>query len=103
MIRSFSVAILAAAATLGTPPAMAQPDPVARGRYLVESIAGCGNCHTPKGPQGDLPGLSLAGGQVIEEAPFRAVASNITPDPETGIGRWSYEAFERAITGAAGA
>ena len=97
MIRSFSVAFLAAAATLVAPPAMAQPDPVARGRYLVESIAGCGNCHTPKGPQGDLPGLNLAGGQVVEEPPFRAVSSNITPDPETGIGRWTDAQIARAI------
>lgn len=61
-----------------------------RGRYLVEGIAGCGNCHTPKGPDGELPGLALAGGLVIEEPGlFRAVAPNITPDEETGIGRWS--------------
>ncbi|MFC0386511.1 c-type cytochrome [Muricoccus vinaceus] len=60
-----------------------------RGRYLVESIAGCGNCHTPQGPDGNLPGLTLAGGMVFDEKPFRAVSSNITPDPETGIGRWT--------------
>ena len=23
-----------------------------RGRYLVETLAGCGNCHTPRGPNG---------------------------------------------------
>lgn len=63
---------------------------VERGRYLVESIAGCGNCHTPKGPGGELPGMALAGGFVIEEPnAFRAVAPNITPDIETGIGAWS--------------
>jgi mono/diheme cytochrome c family protein len=68
-----------------------------RGRYLVEGIAGCGNCHTQKGPQGDLPGLALAGGTVFDEPPFRAVASNITPDPETGLGRWSDAEIGRAI------
>jgi mono/diheme cytochrome c family protein len=78
-------------------PAEAQTDPVARGRYLVEGIAGCGNCHTPKGPQGDLPGMNLAGGMVFEEQPFRAVASNITPDLETGIGRWTDAQLARAI------
>ncbi|WP_137124877.1 c-type cytochrome [Roseomonas sp. HF4] len=77
--------------------AQAQPDPVARGRYLVEGIAGCGNCHTPKGPQGDLPGMNMAGGAVFDEPPFRAVASNITPDPETGIGRWTDAEVARAI------
>jgi mono/diheme cytochrome c family protein len=61
-----------------------------RGRYLVESIAGCGNCHTPKGPGGELPGMALAGGFVIEEPnAFRAVVPNITPDIETRIGAWS--------------
>lgn len=73
-------------------PALAQPDPalVRRGEALVNGIAACGNCHTPKGPQGDLPGKGLAGGMVIEEPGlFRAVASNITPDRETGIGAWT--------------
>lgn len=91
-------ALLGALLLFAAWPAQAQPaDPVARGRYLVESIAGCGNCHTPKGPQGDLPGLALAGGQVFDEAPFLAVASNITPDPETGIGRWTDAQIARAI------
>jgi len=69
----------------------------ARGQYLVTSIAGCGNCHTPKGPQGELPGMALAGGFVIDEAPFRAVTPNITPDPETGIGRWTDAQIATAI------
>ena len=37
-----------------------------RGRYLVDTIASCGNCHTPKGPNGPLPGKKLAGGDVIK-------------------------------------
>lgn len=91
-------AALYACALLMACPAMAQTaDRLARGRYLVESIAGCGNCHTPKGPNGDLPGMALAGGQVFDEQPFRAVASNITPDPETGIGRWTDAQIARAI------
>lgn len=77
------------AALLLLTPALAQ-DRLARGRALVEGIAVCGNCHTPKGPDGDLPGRALAGGLVIEEPGlFRAVAPNITPDPATGIGRWT--------------
>lgn len=62
---------------------------VERGRYLVETVAACGNCHTPKGPRGDLPNMALAGGFTIEEPPFTAIASNITPDPDTGISKWS--------------
>jgi mono/diheme cytochrome c family protein len=82
----------------GLPLAVAQDAALLeRGRYLVEVTAACGNCHTPKGPQGNLPGRELAGGFVIDAPPFRAVASNITPDPETGIGRWTDAQLARAI------
>ncbi|WP_199231118.1 c-type cytochrome [Falsiroseomonas bella] len=79
-------------------PALAQdPALLERGRYLVEVTAACGNCHTPKGPTGNIPGRELAGGFTIDAPPFRAVASNITPDPETGIGRWTDAQIARAI------
>ncbi|HYF08717.1 MAG TPA: cytochrome c [Acetobacteraceae bacterium] len=92
-------ALWAAALTILAVPGWAQTGPVERGRYLVEGIVACGNCHTPKGPDGrDLPGRNLAGGQVIEEPNlFRAVASNITPDRETGIGNWTDAQLGRAI------
>ena len=60
-----------------------------RGRYLMQSIVACGNCHTPQGPNGPLPGMELAGGLAFEEKVFTAYASNITPDRQTGIGRWT--------------
>ncbi len=73
--------------------------PVERGRYLVETIAGCGNCHTPMGPNGPDRARNLAGGLVVvDDATMRAVAPNITPDPETGIGAWSDAEIVRAIT-----
>jgi mono/diheme cytochrome c family protein len=62
---------------------------IEHGRYLVETIAACGNCHTPKGPNGPLPDKKLAGGDIIKHEDFTAVVPNITPDPETGIGRWT--------------
>lgn len=72
--------------------------PVERGRYLVETIAGCGNCHTPRGPGGVFDASKdLAGGFVIDEKPFRAVTSNITQDKETGIGAWTDAQIARAI------
>lgn len=81
-----------------TTPAVAQDAPLLeRGRYLVEVTAACGNCHTPMGPQGPVAGRALAGGTVFDEPPSRAVASNITPDPETGIGRWTDAELARAI------
>lgn len=79
-------------------PAQAQDAALlARGRYLVEVTGACGNCHTPMGPQGPIAGRHLAGGTVFDEPPFRAVAPNITTDPETGIGRWSDAEIARAI------
>ena len=62
---------------------------VERGRYLVQSIVACGNCHTPQGPNGPIPGMELAGGLKIEDKLFTAITSNITPDRETGIGKWT--------------
>lgn len=86
-----------AALCLATPAAAQDAALLERGRYLVEVTGACGNCHSPMGPQGPLPGRHLAGGTVFDEPPFRAVASNITPDPETGIGRWTDAELARAI------
>lgn len=73
-------------------------DPLTHGRYLVETVAGCGNCHTPHLPDGSLdPNLSFAGAFVIEEPVFKAYAKNITPDMETGIGSWTDDEIVNAI------
>ena len=72
--------------------------PLERGKYLVETIGACGNCHTPKGPDGrPIAAMAFAGGFVIKEPPFDAVAPNITPDRETGIGAWTDDQIVRAI------
>ena len=63
--------------------------PSERGRYLINGIVACGNCHTPQGPDGPVAGMELAGGLVIQEEAFTVHTPNITPDPETGIGKWS--------------
>ena len=68
-----------------------------RGRYLVETLAGCGNCHTPRGPNGPLTDKKFAGGEIIKHEDFTAVVANITPDPETGIGRWTDREIITAI------
>ena len=73
-------------------------DPLTHGRYLVETIAGCGNCHTPHLPDGSLDeSMAFAGAFVIEEPVFKAYAKNITPDMETGIGSWTDEQIINAI------
>jgi len=61
-----------------------------RGLYLT-TIASCSECHTPKDDQHkDLPGMSFAGGQHFGNGVHSA---NITPDMETGIGKWSKADF----------
>ncbi|WP_323751085.1 cytochrome c [Marinobacter sp.] len=59
-----------------------------------ELLAGLGNCQTCHTTDPDQP---LAGGRAMP-TPFGTLYStNITPDPETGIGQWSEEAFARAM------
>ncbi|PLX35262.1 MAG: cytochrome C [Hyphomicrobiales bacterium] len=61
-----------------------------RGAYLMRSVVACGNCHTPKGPKGELPGMELAGMSNLDVRAFWTThAPNITQDKETGIGAWS--------------
>jgi nicotinate dehydrogenase subunit B len=63
---------------------------IARGRQLA-ALGDCAVCHT------QANGAINAGGRAIE-TPFGVIYStNITPDAETGIGAWSYPAFERAM------
>lgn len=49
----------------------------------------CGNCHTPQGPDGPLAERAFAGGPMGKEGGAELRAANITPDPDTGIGRWT--------------
>jgi mono/diheme cytochrome c family protein len=79
--------------------APAAETPVERGRYLVESIMACGNCHTPKDASGaPIAERNMAGGGLsFSLPPFSGTASNITPDRETGIGSWSEAEIKRAI------
>ena len=70
-----------------TRPASGPSDPVARGRYLVESVAVCTDCHTPRTRVGaSNRNLYLAG---TNDGPDGESVPNITPDSETGIGNWS--------------
>src|ERR1700733_1505308 len=63
---------------------------IEHGRQLA-ALGDCATCHT------SINGVLNAGGRPIE-TPFGTIYStNIAPDGETGIGDWSYPAFERAI------
>jgi mono/diheme cytochrome c family protein len=60
-----------------------------RGGYLVSTVGRCGDCHTPRNFFGAPdPARSLAG---TSAGPGGKMVPNITPDPETGIGKWSEE------------
>lgn len=77
---------------------MAQQGSVQRGEYLVNSIMTCQNCHTPRGEKGAMNfSKDLSGGLTFDEPPFKVTASNITPDPETGIGKWSDADIKKAL------
>lgn len=69
-----------------------------RGSYLMNGIVACGNCHTNNGPWGmPVKGKDFAGGHKWDEPPFTVYAANITPDKETGIGRWTDDQLFTAI------
>src|SRR5258705_381529 len=97
-----------------------------RGAHLVNAVAVFGNCHKPRAAANTpIPGMELAGGGEVRnqggpivrsntppargigvggrEFPdfgnpeARTVSRNITPDPETGIGKWSDADVKRAI------
>lgn len=64
---------------------------VERGRYLVEHVAICADCHTPRNFLG-VPKQSLyMAGASQNKGPLGEAVPNITPDPETGIGSWKRE------------
>ncbi len=89
-----------AAVSLAFAPAIApiaRPDPttwsaatIERGRQLA-ALGACAVCHTAK------DGVPYAGGLALPTPFGTVITTNITPDVETGIGNWSYAAFERAM------
>ena len=71
-------------------PEVADPALIARGKYVAE-LGDCVACHTQHG------GAQMAGGRPLE-TPFGVLYStNITPDRQTGIGGYSFGAFDRAM------
>lgn len=101
IVACFALAVVAgAAAAVAWRPAIAAIEPatptsfdaalIKRGRELA-ALGNCTDCHTVKG------GQAFAGGLPVP-TPFGTIFSaNITPDLETGIGRWSEAAFRRAM------
>lgn len=84
--------LLALAGSAGAAAGEPESADVARGRYLV-AAGGCRSCHTA-----DQPGAApFAGGRALKTPFGTFYAPNITPDPETGIGRWRVEDVVRAL------
>jgi mono/diheme cytochrome c family protein len=111
--------ILAAVASAAEP--SRKPDKVARGEYLVRTMV-CNDCHTPwkmgkNGPEPDMTrmlsghpeSMPMPPPPKLAEGPWAIVAAatmtawsgpwgvsftrNLTPDPETGIGKWTEQNF----------
>jgi mono/diheme cytochrome c family protein len=103
----------------------ADSDALARGKYLV-TVAGCNDCHTPwkptpEGAEPDMtrmlsghpeslsitaPATTPAGPWLVSIAPTNTAFSgpwgvsftaNLTPDPETGLGKWTQATFTQTI------
>lgn len=90
-------AILAAASFVNAKPEVADKA-TARGKYLV-SVIGCNDCHTP-GTFYGAPDFDrfLSGSEMGWGGPWGTVyAGNLTPDPETGLGKWTPEQIAKAI------
>jgi mono/diheme cytochrome c family protein len=124
--KQAAFAAILAGATQASPAPATEPgqDLVARGKYVV-MVSACHDCHTPwiLGPNGPEPDMSrmLSGhpeGTELPPAPpavgpwvMRTSATNtawsgawgtsftanLTPDPETGLGRWTLRNFKETI------
>lgn len=90
VMLSWRLLVLLAAIVAGGRPAAAQLTLIELGEYLARA-GDCVSCHTANG------GVLFAGG-VRVDTPFGYMLSpNITPDPDTGLGRWSSTDFYRAL------
>jgi mono/diheme cytochrome c family protein len=77
-----------------------QPDPSRdavwnRGSYLATAVGHCGECHTPRNFMGAMKTSRAFSGN--PKGPDGQRAPNITPDPEKGIGKWSFEDIETVL------
>ena len=78
---------------------------IARGHYLVRNVVNCAQCHgdpaqaAARAAGEDVP---LSGGQVFDIPPGKFYVRNITPDQETGIGRYTDQAVARALRNGVG-
>jgi mono/diheme cytochrome c family protein len=125
LLFAFTAAPDIVAAADAPKPKAASADKVARGKYLV-TVAGCNDCHTPwkmgaRGPEPDMSRMlsghpqdaNLPPPPKLPEGPWVVTAAatntawsgpwgvsytaNLTPDPETGLGKWTQRNFTDTI------
>lgn len=92
-MRSVLLAGLLFAAPLAVAAGPSSTDPLIKQGEYVYRAAGCYGCHTDE-KHGGKP---LAGGHALVTPFGTFYSSNITPDAQTGIGRWSEQDFMRAL------
>lgn len=75
-----------------------QDDTLAYGQYITTAAA-CIDCHTPVNTKGaPLPGMAFMGGREFPMPDSEpSVSTNITFDPETGLGEWGLDKFIHAF------
>jgi mono/diheme cytochrome c family protein len=97
---ALATAVMAVVLAAPSRQAVAQNAQIERGKYLV-TLGGCNDCHTP-GYFFGKPDMArfLGGSEVGFEIPNLGVfhGPNLTPDQETGLGKWSAEEIVTAIT-----
>jgi thiosulfate dehydrogenase len=71
-------------------PLYAAPTEIEHGKYVAQ-LGDCIACHTAS------QGRVMAGGLELSTPMGTIYSSNITPDPETGIGRYTFEQFDRVM------
>jgi mono/diheme cytochrome c family protein len=72
-----------------------RPDPsdeLAYGKYLI-TAASCGECHTPVDKGQVIPEFAYGGGREFKLPSGTITSANLTPDMETGIGKWTKQQF----------
>ncbi len=90
---TFRISALVAALAFSATGALAQSGDVARGKYLV-TIGICEGCHSPRDSRDvPVPGMRLAGGR----RSGGLMTPNLTPDMETGLGKWSEAQIVEAL------
>ena len=88
-----ALAGLLAGAVLMLAPQSSEAEPPPDAGAYIFNLAGCEGCHTDK----KNSGKPLAGGRAFKTDYGTFYSPNITPDEATGIGRWSFDDFRRAM------